>query len=289
MSKFKVILAICLLLILMEFTLRFTYGTHLDYQLDWDNYWLFEPNQTGLYSFNAPPVTINSMGLRGPEFNLSKKTVLLIGDSFAFGWGLRDEQTLTYKLQNLLGEDCQVVNTAIPGHGPFQMNLQYRNHKYLEPEYTIVLFGKHDLNRLPIENQLDKRGYFYKTRIQGIFGHSQFIHWAADKTAHALRKQHGFASFYQNQNLSTEKLWQAQKKYFLNIYELADEPVFLIPYPDEELRSIVDMENIDMWDVYQKIPEDARYVSKKDGHPSELCNDLLAYSIYSEIINPSEP
>ncbi len=65
-------------------------------------------------------VDTNSQGFRGPEWDLSpgRKNVLILGDSFAFGWGVSLEETMGKVLErDLRRKDpaWQVINLAMPG------------------------------------------------------------------------------------------------------------------------------------------------------------------------------
>lgn len=72
--------------------------------------------------FNTSAV-INSMGFRGKEVEINKppgKTrILIIGDSMTFGWGLPDDQTYPYLLENILKEkgagNVEVINGGYTG------------------------------------------------------------------------------------------------------------------------------------------------------------------------------
>ncbi len=67
-------------------------------------------------SCGGAKVTINSLGLRGPEINLSSKEekVLLLGDSVLFGPALEDHETIAELLRTSL-RAC-LINAAVIGH-----------------------------------------------------------------------------------------------------------------------------------------------------------------------------
>ncbi|KAA0224198.1 hypothetical protein EDS67_24315 [candidate division KSB1 bacterium] len=62
------------------------------------------------------PVTINSLGLRGPEIDLNsnEEKILLIGDSVLFGPALQDSETIAEHLRAKL-QAC-IINTAVIGY-----------------------------------------------------------------------------------------------------------------------------------------------------------------------------
>lgn len=62
------------------------------------------------------PVTINSLGLRGPEIDLNsnEEKILLLGDSVLFGLALEDSETIAEHLRAKL-QAC-IINTAVIGY-----------------------------------------------------------------------------------------------------------------------------------------------------------------------------
>lgn len=69
-------------------------------------------------------IKINSDGFRGGEYTFNKPEdtfrIVLLGDSFTFGWGLNLEETFGYRLErilneNNLGTNFEVLNFGVPG------------------------------------------------------------------------------------------------------------------------------------------------------------------------------
>lgn len=76
------------------------------------------PNETLIQIKNtgdfSVPVTFNALGLRDDK-NLSdagRDSIFVVGDSFAFGWGVAEDERFSDVLQTLTGRD--VFNIAIP-------------------------------------------------------------------------------------------------------------------------------------------------------------------------------
>lgn len=92
------------------------------YGSDDQPYFLLEPNQG--YIWEGIPVHINSRGFRTEEFAIPKPPdtyrILNLGDSVAFGWEVREEDTYGQQLAEILnqqtdGRNYEVINAGVPG------------------------------------------------------------------------------------------------------------------------------------------------------------------------------
>jgi lysophospholipase L1-like esterase len=99
--------------------------------------------------------TINSLGLRGDEPIQPKPAgvvrVLVMGDSIAFGWGVNDDETFCYLLQEALNRGTsqltyEVINGAVSGYTTRQQsNLLQRLAPQLRPDMVLIAFYWNDL------------------------------------------------------------------------------------------------------------------------------------------------
>ena len=76
--------------------------------------------------FLGHPVTINSLGVRGPEIphpaQPRRRRILCFGDSITFGYGVGDRETYSCLLEQYLGPDrVEVVNCGVTGYTSFQV------------------------------------------------------------------------------------------------------------------------------------------------------------------------
>jgi hypothetical protein len=70
--------------------------------------------------------TMDANGLRityarPPSTKTNRPCVLFFGDSYTFGWGLNDQETMPYRVATRTGEKFRVYNLAFPTHGAHQM------------------------------------------------------------------------------------------------------------------------------------------------------------------------
>lgn len=81
------------------------------------------------------PVTTNSQGLRGTQEYGAKKPsrfrIAIFGDSFTFGYGVRDEESFPAQLESIIAKS-EVLNVGVPAFGLDQIYLAF---KEFAPQY----------------------------------------------------------------------------------------------------------------------------------------------------------
>jgi|GEM_PF-598577 len=93
----------------------------------------------------------NAHGFRGPDWDLSarRKNVVVLGDSFAFGWGVQWEQTIGGILEKKLQKTdpaYQVINLAMPGWDIDTIIRSFELYKdVLKPVAVVYVFCPNDL------------------------------------------------------------------------------------------------------------------------------------------------
>lgn len=101
------------------------------------------------YSFST-----NSEGFRGPEWDMSpqRRNVLLLGDSFGFGWGVAWEETVGQILEKRLQEvdpRFQVVNLAMSGYSIDAVVRAFEKYNdRFDPEMVVYVFCPNDLESI---------------------------------------------------------------------------------------------------------------------------------------------
>jgi len=124
-------------------------------------------------------VTINSQGLRMPQplsFPKERQRILLLGDSFTFGYMVHDAATFPRFLQERL-PDREVVNAGVPGYTIFQeADMFLERARFTEPDITVLqvayndLFGAFSFERNTFSRDASTNGFWFATRIPGREG-----------------------------------------------------------------------------------------------------------------------
>jgi hypothetical protein len=112
-------------------------------------------------------VVTNSAGLRVPargvEYADEKPAgvtrVLLLGPSFAFGWGVDYAQTLAARLEEMLG--VQVINAGVPALGALPQLKWYEDvgRRYEVDVVIQIIYGTMGVSRSFDDYTVDSRGY----------------------------------------------------------------------------------------------------------------------------------
>ena len=79
--------------------------------------------------------------------NLNKKKILVLGDSFTFGWLINDEDTYIHLLQKKF-DDYYFINSSVPGWGLADQVRYIENYcKEINPEKVIIMLNTDDIVR----------------------------------------------------------------------------------------------------------------------------------------------
>jgi len=159
----------------------------------------------------------NSLGFRAEELDEREKIVFL-GDSFQFGWGVEQDESMSAVFGRFMPE-YQIVNLGTPGHGTFhQTKLLEKHYEELHPKAVFYGFVSND----PSDNVRGYAGNEYVYKGFNILG---------EKTAMEKAKMFLYANF--------KGLTFFSKRFFdlktgLQAQRVHKEPI-LVSFDDEEV------------------------------------------------------
>jgi hypothetical protein len=105
-------------------------------------------------AFTPFPVHTSSLRLRNEEIPAKRPEefrILMLGDSFTFGWGLQPHETIPEQLRQHLSKegvttDFRVINAGVPGYGPKQeRDLLHEFGFGMEPDLVILQMFPNDI------------------------------------------------------------------------------------------------------------------------------------------------
>ncbi len=158
-----VLLALLATFVLMEILLRIFDPLGIAYFSEARRYFSnMVPDERFCYTHRAgywnrlqgADVSINSRGLRGPEFQVPKppgrKRLLILGDSVVFGWGAPQSVIFPARLQEILDEDAKDIEVIAAGVGSWNTRTEY---EYLKSE--AILFAPDVVTLVVVSNDVD--------------------------------------------------------------------------------------------------------------------------------------
>ncbi|MBW2524483.1 MAG: hypothetical protein JRI23_09920 [Deltaproteobacteria bacterium] len=97
-------------------------------------------------------VRVNSLGLRDDEASLEQPRIIVLGDSFAMGWGVEQEQSFPELLERELGRP--VLNAAIASYGTAREIMSLRRLDCSALEVLVIQYHPNDFveNRAFLEH-----------------------------------------------------------------------------------------------------------------------------------------
>ncbi len=110
--------------------------------------WVHRPSSEGRFAARGIDVAvrINSRGLRGPEHEArpAGQRILLVGDSFAWGWGVEEPEGVAWRLADGLS-GWEVINAGTAGYSTDQEYLWYLEEgaRY-QADVVVLLFCQND-------------------------------------------------------------------------------------------------------------------------------------------------
>jgi hypothetical protein len=113
------------------------------------------PKNAVVHDNTGVTVHTNPDGLRTPwtreTFRTQRERIVLMGDSFTFGLGVEDDESVPANLQGLLRErvgrdDIAVLNAGVISYSPFIERLAFREIiRFYEPTLTILMLDLGDI------------------------------------------------------------------------------------------------------------------------------------------------
>ena len=291
-------------LVLVECGIRIFAGTALQYKYDADILYRPIPNQKGFPSvYYLAQATVNSLGMRGREINpAAKLRFLVVGDSHAFGVGLKDDETLSAQLeqqfQQKYGPNVVVSNGGVPGFGLYQITGLLKSQlNDFRPQSVILLYALGDIQRQRPTSD-----------IHAAYQRRKFFHWFAayhvfkvlyiealariNVQAYSLPTERYASQLPQNTRFET--LWAIEQKNFEALYKLTQQahvPLVIIShspikedkreYIKEQLRSFCSEHAIPLFEYYRHLTDPAYYVPR-DGHYSALFYKELVGEFFNQ-------
>lgn len=252
-------------------------------------------------SLQGVEVSINSLGMRGPEPDLAtpgKRKVVVIGDSIAMGWGLPESETLRAQLADWLGPDAEVMTTGVGNMNMAQIVanwLRYTN--TIRPDTVIVLATA----RAPAVQNPDEAGWLVR--------HSQayaLIVSFVEIATHNAPGEAGLVAAYEKMwsggpgriamEAALDRLKADQAKYgYQVLVMMVPEPHSFDPYRFNFTINIMQAESekrgwtfLDPLPDMRQQPAESYWVANNDVHPNAKAFQVMTDMLKPHLKSPQE-
>ncbi|MBS3111986.1 hypothetical protein J4459_01870 [Candidatus Woesearchaeota archaeon] len=282
------IIVLIITLIVLEFLTRAIYGQNLKYEYTNDTLWELKPTQKGFTYPNNKIATINSYGLRGEEIVSSKESIILLGDSFIFGYAIGDNDTISHNLEEEI-KTKQIINGGVPGYGIEQMIELYRKKlRDLNHETIVLTLIKTDIYRQKSAKDYNKKMFARKairksTLISFLKPRLEII-----RELFVTEKEESFNQFLEKDKkriieFKTELMKNGKKLIIFPYITKKEENEFYKELENfaKENNITITPNNYKLLEEYNGNPSDLK---AEDSHPSEIQTKIIS-KFLKEIIN----
>lgn len=243
-------------------------------------------------SFAGAAVSFNSFGMRNRETTLAKKPgvyrLAILGDSFAFGWGVPQEKSFAQRIEDKLnaaaerGINYEILNFGVPGYSTFQEVALFKERGLqFEPNAVLVFLIHNDFDfpffiRSPQDASMGLVESFSLSRIVGARNR---------RLEEKYLRGQGL-----DPNTSLLKL--------VNLLKPKGIKLFLVVNPRKNWHGIIqqlyvlkkqpEIMLLDIGDEFEKVVEKNHYTDKdlnlpNDPHPTELRHEIYAELIIAKM------
>ncbi len=132
------------------------------------NYRFMIPNSVEyIYSEDLPSIEVraNSNGYRDSDWKAKKgKKLMVIGDSFGWGWRCRSEKSMVHQIDSILGDEWCTYNLCIPGDDLYKMYSRFKYFQNLiKPDHVLIINYVNDFYNIPSQSaKLKKYAHLWK-------------------------------------------------------------------------------------------------------------------------------
>lgn len=146
--------------------------------------WAHQPGQEGSFQTESFRITvhINDKGLRDREHTYERPgntpRILVMGDSFAWGYGVEEPERFSQRLEAMLG--AEVINAGVSGYSTDQELLWYQDEgSRYDTDLVIVVFSGNDIGH---NEQQHVYTVYYKPRFVSNAGELVLTGYPVPKT-----------------------------------------------------------------------------------------------------------
>jgi hypothetical protein len=264
-----------------KYTVDWVEFAQIDYDIDCK---YLAPNSTvktrDLFNDSLPvKASINQFQFRGKQISLEKpegvKRIILAGDSFVFGQGLPDNETIAIKLEekfNSNGYNVEVLNIAYPGlSAPQIINWVQEKGLPLDPDLIVIFY---------FSNDYDEPCFHYKLNIEFS---KNFSGEYMDFFTLVLDDYNNYYNKEINKDFFNERIFQYYD-------QILDNNVVFYVWPDYEERENLLIDYFEENNLFYMLGSKTGHdysekwmLTKHDNHPNPYTTKVVSDFLFDEI------
>lgn len=262
---------------------------------------------------------INSFGMRGPEISLQKPPgvyrIAVLGDSWAFGWGVDQEMAFPAILQRLLQESAapgsaryEVLNFSVPAYDTRQELAVLRKRVLrFQPDLVLIAFNINDVEFHDAQSSKQQE-MLIRELERSLNKHSHLFRFIDDRARRlALRmsfERSGKVNYYRKLYSADSSAWQEVQEALGEMQHLSQQAgacTYLAvcpwmnvltannPYRDIH-RQIIEtsislgIPALDLFPYFEGRDPNELRISPLDGHPRGEGHRIAAEAIASDLL-----
>ena len=256
---------------------------------------------------------VNALGFRdrdwSPEDYAGKSTVLVLGDSFTFGWGVdHPEDRYSNALAELLGPDYAVINIGVPGSATREQIDVLRSYPLKTPDIIIWQYYLNDIDdaALSIGDQWWPEVPDNVPRWVEESYLANFVYWWLTPSFKTVETNDGLTYWewayraYDNSGIwaiheqeirdMLAYIESTNARLIMILFPNLQDPVKSIAYLDRVAQAVREQgytsEILPLYEDVAYIGTEAIIVSERDAHPNAFFHRYLGQRIYDVFFQP---
>jgi lysophospholipase L1-like esterase len=241
-------------------------------------------------------IRTNELGMRGGPIEALKpggRRVLVLGASITLGWGVKEEETMTARLEQMFeaaGQDVQVLNAGIGNYNTERyVELFFQHLKVLKPTDIVVHYFLRDAevltagggNVLLRNSQLAVTLWTAKNRLFRPAGEQTLIdHYKAVYEPSAPGYRAMIASLDKLVAYCREHGIQLYLAMVPDVHNLTDYPFGFIHERMKGLASEREVTFVDLLPAFEGLSPEKIWAMPGDPHPNALGHKLMADALF---------
>ena len=257
---FAVLITVLVFLVIGEVVTRIYLHYNTVYDIEMTRYGLYikQDSDNPNIAFEHKPnssmklmnvmVDINSDGLRDKEYPVQKDNkyrIIFLGDSLTLGWGVKEEDTFEYILEENLNSryPTEIINFGTGNYNTVQeVNLFMEKGIKYKPDKVVLFYFINDAEVTPKKSRL------------WFLGYSEFISFYWSRLNIFMDKyvpSKSFKDYYSALYAEDQPGWESSKEAMLQLKELSEKENFQLQVV--LLPELHDTKNQIFGDIYDKI------------------------------------